>query len=195
MGDGLYWIITTITTVGYGDKTPQTPIGKLLTMVVMLVGIGFIFPYIIASMNTSLMSEKLESSINSVQDLLDKRIATEKGTTAETYVKAMHSKSSFTEKIEESYKLLADNKVDAVIFDMPTLKYYVNNAGKKRCKIVGDMFDRQSYGFALKQNSPYRDIGTYIRNGLVNKTSVFVLFVSNKTKSKRASTKKHIMGE
>lgn len=158
LGDGLYWIITTITTVGYGDKTPQTPIGKLLTIIVMLIGIGFIFPYIIASMNTALISEKSESSINSVQDLVDKKVATEKGTTAEFFVKAMNCKSNFTDKIENSYKLLEDNKVDAVIFDMPTLKYYVNNAGKKRCKITGDIFDRQSYGFALKQNSPYREM-------------------------------------
>lgn len=156
-GDGLYWIITTITTVGYGDKTPQTPIGKFITIIVMLVGIGFIFPYIIASMNTALVTEKTESAINSVQDLTDKKVATEKGTTAEDYVKAMNCKGEFVEKIADAYKMLADNKVDAVIFDMPTLKYYVSNAGKKRCKIAGEMFDRQSYGFALKQDSPYRE--------------------------------------
>ncbi|MDD5649807.1 MAG: transporter substrate-binding domain-containing protein [Candidatus Nanoarchaeia archaeon] len=156
-GDGLYWIITTITTVGYGDKTPQTPIGKFITIIVMLVGIGFIFPYIIASMNTALTTEKTESAINSVQDLIEKKVATEKGTTAEAYVKGMSCIGTYTEKIEDAYDLLANNKVDAVIFDMPTLKYYVSNAGKKRCKIAGEMFDKQSYGFALKQDSPYRE--------------------------------------
>jgi voltage-gated potassium channel len=41
MGDGLYWAITTMTTVGYGDMTPKTPEGKAIAIAVMLVGVGF----------------------------------------------------------------------------------------------------------------------------------------------------------
>jgi voltage-gated potassium channel len=41
MGNGLYWAITTMTTVGYGDMTPKTPEGKAIAIAVMLVGIGF----------------------------------------------------------------------------------------------------------------------------------------------------------
>jgi voltage-gated potassium channel len=39
--NGLYWAVTTITTVGYGDELPTTPESKVLAMVVMVVGIGF----------------------------------------------------------------------------------------------------------------------------------------------------------
>ena len=41
-GDGVYWAITTMTTVGYGDLSPKTPEGKVVAVIVMLVGIGFI---------------------------------------------------------------------------------------------------------------------------------------------------------
>lgn len=36
----LYWGVITLTTVGYGDVTPVTPLGKALGMVVAITGIG-----------------------------------------------------------------------------------------------------------------------------------------------------------
>jgi voltage-gated potassium channel len=42
LADGIYWAISTMTTVGYGDVTPGTQTGKMLAVAVMLVGIGFI---------------------------------------------------------------------------------------------------------------------------------------------------------
>ena len=39
--DGLYWAVTTVTTVGYGDQLPTTDESKVMAMGVMVVGIGF----------------------------------------------------------------------------------------------------------------------------------------------------------
>ncbi|MGD0190111.1 MAG: cyclic nucleotide-gated ion channel [Rhizomicrobium sp.] len=39
MPDSMYWAITTLTTVGYGDKVPITPIGKFIAGVTMVVGL------------------------------------------------------------------------------------------------------------------------------------------------------------
>jgi voltage-gated potassium channel len=40
--DGLWWATTTVTTVGYGDLSPATDAGKVIAMVVMVSGIGFV---------------------------------------------------------------------------------------------------------------------------------------------------------
>ena len=38
----IYWAIVTMTTVGYGDIAPQTPAGKMLASVIMIMGYGII---------------------------------------------------------------------------------------------------------------------------------------------------------
>jgi voltage-gated potassium channel len=42
LGDAFWWSIVTATTVGYGDISPSTTEGRLIAVVLMLVGIGFI---------------------------------------------------------------------------------------------------------------------------------------------------------
>ena len=38
----IYWCIVTLTTVGYGDITPLTPLGKMLASFIMILGYGII---------------------------------------------------------------------------------------------------------------------------------------------------------
>ena len=39
---GIYWAITTLTTVGFGDITPVTSFGKFIASFVMIIGYGVI---------------------------------------------------------------------------------------------------------------------------------------------------------
>jgi voltage-gated potassium channel len=40
--DSIYWAIVTITTVGYGDIAPVTPLGKFIASIMMFIGYGII---------------------------------------------------------------------------------------------------------------------------------------------------------
>ncbi len=59
----MYWAIVTLTTVGYGDLAPQTPFGKLLASLVMILGYG-----IIAVPTGIVTSELAQASRGSVLD-------------------------------------------------------------------------------------------------------------------------------
>ena len=38
----IYWAVITLTTVGYGDLTPHTPLGQAVATIVMIMGYGII---------------------------------------------------------------------------------------------------------------------------------------------------------
>jgi len=58
--DALYFSVITITTVGYGDFSPQTDVGKLFTIVYILNGIGIIFGFINAINDRRMSKNKTE---------------------------------------------------------------------------------------------------------------------------------------
>jgi voltage-gated potassium channel len=54
----MYWAIVTLTTVGFGDITPQTPLGQLLASVIMLLG------YAIIAVPTGIVSSEMAKMSN-----------------------------------------------------------------------------------------------------------------------------------
>lgn len=62
----IYWCIVTLTTVGFGDITPQTPIGQMLATVIMIIGYGIIaVPTGIITAEYSISKNKEPNSSNS----------------------------------------------------------------------------------------------------------------------------------
>ena len=62
-GDGIWWAFVTTTTVGYGDISPSTFYGRIIAMVLMLVGIGMI-----GSITSTLTSYFLKPGVKDVKD-------------------------------------------------------------------------------------------------------------------------------
>ena len=64
--DALWWALATLTTVGYGDIYPVTGLGKILSAVIALLGIGLVAVptgIISAGFVESISDDKEEKSI------------------------------------------------------------------------------------------------------------------------------------
>ena len=64
MWDGVWWSVVTVTTVGYGDIVPHTVAGRLIGILVMLLGIGFL------SILTATVASYFVKSDSNVPDLV-----------------------------------------------------------------------------------------------------------------------------
>ena len=74
--DGVWWAIVTVTTVGYGDTFPQTDAGRIIAIVVMFVGIGFIAILTAAAAERFLREQRAERrELEGVEQRLDEVIA------------------------------------------------------------------------------------------------------------------------
>jgi voltage-gated potassium channel len=56
-GEGMWWAVQTVTTVGYGDVVPHNAGGRVIATVVMLTGIAFI-SLITASVTATLVQQR-----------------------------------------------------------------------------------------------------------------------------------------
>lgn len=72
LGTGLWWALQTVTTVGYGDVTPQHTEGRVIAALAMLAGIGFL-----AVITASVTATFVENARSRYRRSADREIAQE----------------------------------------------------------------------------------------------------------------------
>ena len=154
--EACWWSVVTVVTVGYGDKAPVGVAGRIIATIWMFTGV-LLVSYFTASVSSALTLQQLETSIQGIEDLNGKRVATVAGSTAAAYLADRPMKKIEYEVVEEAFESLEESEVDAVVYDSPVLQNYAAKEGVGKAKVVGSTFERQSYGIALKTNSPYRE--------------------------------------
>lgn len=153
--EALWWAVVTVSTVGYGDITPVTWLGRAVGFLVILSGLA-IFGLYVARVSSALTIKELKSDINNLSNLRGKRVATVSATTSVSVLRKAGVRLELVDNIEEAYKKLEKKEIDAVVFDAPVLLYYSNNEGAEKTQIAGDLLEPQSYAFALPLKSELR---------------------------------------
>jgi voltage-gated potassium channel len=66
VGQGLWWAVQTVTTVGYGDQVPTTAAGRLVAAIVMLFGLAFL-AVVTAAITSSFVGRATEERTRQIE--------------------------------------------------------------------------------------------------------------------------------
>ncbi len=96
-----------------------------------------------------------ENSINSIEDLKGKVVATKLATTSADLVKekAGAKDVKLFPNNDAMFLELMSGGADAVVFDSPVIADFMRKVGKDQVKVVGPLYMGQSYGIAFPKGS------------------------------------------
>jgi glutamine transport system substrate-binding protein len=96
-----------------------------------------------------------ENTINGIEDLKGKVIATKLATTSADFAKEKSSAKDVKlfPNNDAMFLELLSGGADAVIFDSPVIADFMRKAGNGRVKVVGPLYMGQSYGIAFPKGS------------------------------------------
>lgn len=154
--EAVWWLLTIVANGEYPDKPTTSVTRRLMTIAFWLVGLLLVAQFT-ANVTSALTVQQLTSDIRGVEDLPGKRVVTVESSTSAMYLTDHGIRSLSVPNIDEAYNMLANDEVDAVVYDAPVLRYYSVTDGKGSANVVGSVFKPEKYGIALPADSPLRE--------------------------------------
>jgi polar amino acid transport system substrate-binding protein len=154
--DGLYWAVVTMTTVGYGDKTPKTMLGRGVAALWMLSSL-----VLVSLLSTTLVSrltaERVESrDLVASIDLREKKLAAVDHSSGAEYLDKLHLQYAKYKDLPTALDALVDGNSNAVVNSVGALQYYVSKRYARLLEMPQGLLAPAYIAIALPANSPIK---------------------------------------
>lgn len=173
MFPSFWWALNLVVNGGFEERVPRSFFGRIFAVLLVLSSL-FIVSVFVAKITAVITVDAIQGSVNSVNDLYGKRVATIENSTTQNFLEGREVDFAAYPSLDPMIAAFEAGELDAVVFDAPVLAYYANTDGKDHALLAGTSFRRESYGFALPSDSPLleqvnqsllhlRENGTYDR--------------------------------
>lgn len=153
LGAAFWWSAVTMTTVGYGDKSPRTLGGRMVALVWMFASVIIISGFT-AQIAASLTVSRFGSGVRGPADLPHHTVATVTGSAAATYLERMGVHLLEAPDVTAMLAAVSSGEAAAAVYDRPILQY--NLRARPELELLPTTFQRREYAVAVPLESPLR---------------------------------------
>ena len=137
---------------GFENEVPKKAINRLLAIFWIIVSLFFIST-LTAKITTALTVAELKTGIEGYRDLHSKKVGVTKGSTHEKFLNQQGISTTSFSTIQELYKNLKNENLDAIVADYPILSFYSSNQSNDWMMLAGKPFNPDNYGIYLPEDS------------------------------------------
>ncbi|PIF02251.1 MAG: hypothetical protein CR996_00740 [Draconibacterium sp.] len=152
--EGFWWSAVTMTTVGYGDKSPRTVGGRVISLIWMFTAVIIISGFT-AGIASSLTVNHISSAHDKIADFKNMELGTIEGSATNEWLK----NNFFTKKKEyatmpEMLNALDQKEIDAVAYDRALLRSVIKKDEHSKYKFIDIKYNPQFFAFGLSKSLP-----------------------------------------
>lgn len=161
--DGIAESFYTVMSVATSGRPPARKnlfgwLGRIWQALWLVCGIA-VLAFVTSSVTSVMTTLSLSNQIHSVDDLGDRPVGVLDGTVEENYAREQGLVARSYADLSDATTALINGEITAIIADAPVLEYYAHINPALPVNVVGRLFERDKYGFALPRHSPLtRDV-------------------------------------
>ncbi len=153
IANGIWLAIVTMTTVGYGDRTPRTFIGRVIAGIWMVVSLVTATSLVAGIASTLTLTGLQTNLVSTAEQLHGKKIAVVTGSTAGAFARRYGAEIVNVSSIAEGADLVRRHSVQGMVFDRPELLYFQTQHHEGVESVSKAEYEHQGYAFAFPLSS------------------------------------------
>ncbi|MUP45742.1 transporter substrate-binding domain-containing protein [Gramella sp. BOM4] len=151
---GFWWSAVTMTTVGYGDKSPRTTGGRIIGLIWMFMAVIIISSFT-AGIASSLTVKSINEEITGIQDLQRFNVATVRSSSSQELLDLYNIESELVEHEGEAIEALLNEEVNIFVYDEPILKHIIQQQElTDELEILAHSLKKDYYSYSFPKDSP-----------------------------------------
>jgi len=155
---GFWWSAVTMTTVGYGDKSPRTVGGRIVGLIWMFMAVIIISSFT-AGIASSLTVKGINEEIRSIQDLDRFDVTTVSSSSSQELLELYNIETNLVPNSMQALDKLYQEETFLVVYDEPILRYHIEKMNlEDDLEIIEQSLKKDYYSYAFPKDSRYRDL-------------------------------------